>query len=257
MPDDLERFTNSVARQLRGEPAPERDNIGDRTDDAYLAALQRERAYDADDDGEDDGLEEEQRPSSLDEELRALAAGAVARWTAAPDNADDDEALEEAETGSDADWQPALDAWAAALTAADRERIDAGGPEAAQASFATFVEQQAAREQFERMRSGAPDTEAEAEGGDEPMPATGAEFVDWAHQNASRIRAEFGMSVPQYLAAMAGANEAEWAEVVRESGVGRDAKPGYMQIGPRSQMELIKADLERDMERTRERGGHW
>lgn len=243
--NDLSRFTDSVARRMAGQPEPERDNIPyDGTDPNYLRALEQERAAQYADDEDAEDLEDEPA-MSLEQFTDQAARGWQPPDDQDVDEGEDDEPEEEAVPGLPA----RVDEWWASLDTVEKEHVRGGTAEQAAAAHALWLARTPAASGDQSQDV----TAYEAEG---PMPQTGAQFVDWAHANAAEIRERFGMSVDEYLAAMAGAGAQEWQRIARESGVGRDAKPTYGQLGPRSQMELLRADLDRSFDRMEREGRH-
>jgi hypothetical protein len=92
---------------------------------------------------------------------------------------------------------------------------------------------------------------------DGPAPTTGAAFVEYVIANADQIRDEFGMSVPQYLSAMIGASDREWAAAAKAAGVPVSARPTHATLrgfGYRASGAVFAEDWKRDLERMRERG---
>lgn len=236
---DLERFITS---KMRGDSAPLESPIIDNSDPRYLRALEQERrAQLAADVGDEDDEEFEAEPELSLEDF-TLGASLAMGFAAVTD-----EEIAEAQPleGEDVAGPPAVDQWWASLSEADQERVREGTADEAQRNYAAWA----------AMSSGQAAERGEDVPG-EPMPQTGAQFVAWAEAHADEIRAEFDMSVDEYVASMARASAPEWRRIANASGIPFEAKPSYSQLGRRGQTELLRADLADSFERMKAQGRH-
>lgn len=84
----------------------------------------------------------------------------------------------------------------------------------------------------------------------EPLPRSGSEFVAYARAHEGEIRAELSMSVHEYLLEWTQADRAAWAA----TGLPMEAQPGFNDLSPRGQMEILAAGLDAEVERVRAGG---
>ena len=235
-----------IDRKLAGESQPEQDQIPlDGDDPRYRSALAAElQALAADGDAEEPEDEDEDFEWSLED----FSLGASLAMGFGPTDEEVAEArpLEgtDEESGSTEATPADVDAWWAQLSTESQDAIRAGTPENAQANYLEWATQ----------RSDGDDRPTVDDDG--PMPRTGSEFVDFAWRHAEAIQAEWDMTVPEYLAAIAGANAAEFAKLARVSGLEPDSKPTYFQLDGASQTQLLRNDLARSFAKMQREGRH-
>lgn len=185
-------------------------------------------------------------------ELEDFTNASLARWERPedPDEQQDDDQqddeqpaegadAEEAGTAAatDAD-QAAFNRWVESLTPGEAQRA-ATDERWRDYNFGLYLTREDAKATFEAANHPV-DTGAAP---DEPMPQTGGEVVDWVYAHAAEIRRDHGVGPGEYLAAIAGAGQAEWRRFATEAGIGLDAKPSFGQLPRGAQAAVVRADV--------------